>query len=246
MPSLIEENPSTVKEYYFMTSPAARRIFPSVLTYTRERLVAEISLCMKECRLSLRAFAMQCGVTYDNMKDFMWGRTQMFRGDKLQKVVAFLQQKVPASEMSAKVPIIGEVGAGGEVYPIDDLPLLPRAIDPAEQDYVNCEWVDAPPGLYWSGVVALRVTGDSMKPFMPPGTVVYYAERFNDGVPDHCLSSLCVVQLRDGRTLLKLVRKSHLHGKFDLQSYNMDTIADVELAWCAPVIFIKPFLRNGS
>jgi len=143
-----------------------------------------------------------------------------------------------------RVPIIGEVGAGGEVYPIDDLPLLPRNINPAEQDYVNCEWVDAPPGIYPTGIVAVRVKGNSMMPFMPPGTIVYYAERFDGGAPDHCLSTLCVVQLRDGKTLLKMVRKGQSHGKFDLQSYNMEMITDVELAWCAPVIFIKPFLRQ--
>jgi hypothetical protein len=61
-------------------------------------------------------------------------------------------------------------------------------------------------------------------PFMPPGTVVYYAERFDGGAPDHCLMSLCVVQLRDGKTLLKMVRKGQQHCRFDLQSYNMETI----------------------
>jgi hypothetical protein len=197
---------------------------------------------MKECGLSLRAFALQSGVTYDNMKDFMWGRTAMFRGDKLQNVVAFLQQKLGASDARPTVPIIGEVGAGGEIYPIDDLPLLPRAIDRADEEYVNCEWVDAPPGVFPGGIVALRVKGASMMPFMPPGTIVYYAERFDGGAPDHCLSSLCVVQMRDQRTLLKMVRKGQSHGKFDLVSYNMETITDVELAWCAPVVFIKPFL----
>jgi hypothetical protein len=50
--------------------------------------------------------------------------------------------------------------------------------------------------------------------------------------------------MRDGRTLLKMVRKGQSHAKFDLVSYNMETITDVELSWCAPVIFIKPFLRG--
>ena len=225
-----------------MTKGASRRIFPPMLTYTRERLLHDISRSMKECGLSLRAFAKQAGVTYDNMKDFMWGRTQMLRGDNLQKVIAVFETTLGKEIVIPKIPIVGEVGAGGEVYPIDHLPLLPSNIDPAEEDYVNCEWVDAPPGVYPDGVVAVRVTGDSMKPFMPPGTVVYYAERFEGGAPDHCISTLCVVQLRDGRTLLKMVRKAQSHGKFDLQSYNMDIITDVELAWCAPVIFIKPYL----
>ncbi len=142
-----------------------------------------------------------------------------------------------------RVPVLGEVGAGGVVYPMDDLPLIPRTMDAAERETINCDWVDAPPGVYSEAIVALRVSGTSMLPFMPAGTIVYYAERFDGGAPDHCLATLCVVQLRDERTLLKMVRKGHTHGKFDLQSYNMETITDVELAWCAPVIFIKPFLR---
>lgn len=138
------------------------------------------------------------------------------------------------------VPIVGYVGAGAQVYPYDDVPLLPSNVKADEQDYINCEWVDSPPGVFPNGIAALRVTGKSMLPFMPPGTIVFYAERFEGGAPDHCISTLCVVQMRDGRTLLKLVRKSQSHGRFDLQSYNMETISDVELAWCAPVIFIKP------
>jgi hypothetical protein len=44
----------------------------------------------------------------------------------------------------------------------------------------------------------------------------------------------------DGRGLLKVVRNSHMACRFDLISYNMETIAAVELAWCAPVVSIKP------
>jgi hypothetical protein len=68
-------------------------------------------------------------------------------------------------------------------------------------------------------------------PFMPEGTIVYYSQRLDGGAPNHYLSNLCVVQLCDGRTLLKMVRKGQEHGKFDLQSYNMETITDVDLAW---------------
>ena len=139
----------------------------------------------------------------------------------------------------ATVPLLGYVGGGEEVYPYNDLPLLPRMIKAADREELNCEWVPAPPGRYPNGVVALRVTGGSMKPFMPPGTIVYYANRF-ESVPDHCVASLCVVQLRDEKALLKLVRRGHTHGKFDLHSYSMPTMVDQELAWCAPVIFIKP------
>ena len=223
-----------------MTKDGIQRIFPPMLTYTRERLVNEITRCLRECDLSLRAFALKAGVTYDNMKDFMWGRTQMLKGENLQKVAAVLEKDATNVKTGLRVPIVGTVGAGSRVFPINDLPLLPRKTDPAEQDEINCDWVDAPPGVYPNGVVALRVTGPSMMPFMPPGTIVYYANRYEGGAPDDCIAKLCVVETRDGASLLKMVRKSHFHGKFDLVSYNHDTIADVELAWCAPVIFIKP------
>jgi hypothetical protein len=141
---------------------------------------------------------------------------------------------------NSTIPLLGYVGGGEAVYPYDDLPLLPRTITAADRDSINCEWVDAPPGRYPNGVVALRVTGPSMKPYMPAGTIVYYANRIEGGAPAHCVASLCVVQLADGKTLLKLVQKSQKHGKFDLHSYNNPPITDVDLAWCAPVIFIKP------
>ena len=139
-----------------------------------------------------------------------------------------------------RVPIVGEVGAGGHIFPINDLPLIPRNLPAAERDLLNCEFIDSPPGIFPDGIVALRVSGTSMLPFMPPGTVVYYAQRFAGAAPDHCLFKLCVVETGDGATMLKMVRKGQLHGKFDLVSYNMETVTDVDLAWCAPVIFIKP------
>ena len=202
-----------------------------------------IDILRKRAGLTVKDLAERSGISRDYLNKLKAGNKRL-NLDVITRLAKTLRVQPAELIATQRVPIIGVVGGGEEVFPIDDLPLIPRAVAPEDEDYVNCEWVEAPPGMCPVGVVALRVTGDSMKPFMPPGTVVYYAERFEGGAPDHCLSSLCVVQLRDGRTLVKLVRKSHLHGRFDLQSYNMDTITDVELAWCAPVVFIKPFFRH--
>jgi transcriptional regulator with XRE-family HTH domain len=140
----------------------------------------------------------------------------------------------------SRVPIIGEVGAGGLVFPIDDLPLIPRSVEEAERDYINCEFIDAPPGNHPDGLVALRVAHDSQKPYMPPGTIVYYSMRILGGAPEECIGKMCVVQTREGATMLKIVRRGMAHGHFDLHSYNLDIIENVELAWCARVEFIKP------
>lgn len=139
----------------------------------------------------------------------------------------------------ARVPIVGEVGAGGLVFPIDDLPLIPRTLEEAERDYINCEFTEAPPGNYPDGLVALRVMSNSQRPFMPPGTLVYYSLRTLGGAPEECLGKMCVVQTREGATMLKIVRRGLSHARFDLVSYNMETIEDTELAWCARVVFAK-------
>jgi hypothetical protein len=140
-----------------------------------------------------------------------------------------------------RVPVIGEVGAGGQVFPVDDMPLISRSVEDGERDFINCEFVDAPPGDYPDGLVALRVTGNSQMPYMAPGTIVYYSMRFLGGAPDQCIGKMCVVQTSKGATMLKIVRRGLSHARFDLVSYNMESIDDTELAWCAPVIFIKPF-----
>lgn len=175
--------------------------------------------------------------------------TNLFNGDRkldaqeARRIAAWLGVEMSAvmgthADLS-RVPLIGTVGAGGYVFPVDDLPLIPRSVEEAERDYINCEFVDAPPGNYPDGLVALRVSGDSQMPFMAPGTIVYYSLRFLGGAPDECLGKMCVVQTRDGATMLKIVRRGLTHGRFDLMSYNLGCIEDVELAWCAQVVFIK-------
>src|ERR1039458_150096 len=199
----------------------------------------------KKAKLSLAELATITGTSAQQLNRLEQGKRRL-NTDNIMAIARALN--VSSTDLlqgqKVRIPVIGKVGAGAEVYPFDDLPLLPRVVSEDEQEYINCSWIEAPPGVFPGGVVALRVEGDSMMPFMPEGTIVYYAERFDDGAPEHCIASLCVVQLRDGKTLLKMVRKGHSHGRFDLQSYNMNTITDIELAWCAPVIFIKPFLAS--
>src|SRR5580704_5622667 len=86
--------------------------------------------------------------------------TNMFNGErqlKLAEVVRVARwlevsiDEVVGMPRQLAIPVIGEVGAGGEVYPIDDLPLIPRIVRKEEQDYINCDWVEAPPGIYPAG-----------------------------------------------------------------------------------------------
>ena len=141
-----------------------------------------------------------------------------------------------------KIPIIGDVGAGGSVCPIDDLPLMPTGtVRESEREFINCDFIDAPPNVSVHDTVALRVRHTSMMPFMAPGTIVFYKRRIENGADDSCIGKLCVVMTRQGDALLKIVKRSALRqGAYDLISYNMDTIEGVELLWCAKVISITP------
>jgi phage repressor protein C with HTH and peptisase S24 domain len=210
------------------------------MIHTRETLLSCLIRCMDTKGLSLREMARQMGVTYDSLKDFKWGRTQMLRGDNLQKVVMFLGESY-----QPMIPIVGYVGAGGEVRPIDDYAIGG-----------GLEEVECPPGVDPSSVVALRIRGDSMHPVFQSGWVVYYSERMEiAGPPSNAVQSFaasvaadplerfygkpCVIKTDDDRVMLKTLKKGHSAGRFTLTSYNATDIEGVSIQWAARIIFVK-------
>lgn len=55
------------------------------------------------------------------------------------------------------------------------------------------------------------------------------------------IDELCVVMLRDGRCLVRVVKASHQPGHFDLLSVTGPDILDAELVWAEPVTLIIPY-----
>lgn len=147
---------------------------------------------------------------------------------RLAKALHCEPADIMLSSLPRMVQLVGYVGAGAQVFAYDD-----------HAKGAGLDEVDCPPGCDPSTTVALRVVGDSMQPFMPEGTIVYYSNRHDGGCSDY-INSLCVVQVRDGATLLKILKKGYTVGKYSLMSYNADLIEDVVLDWCAKIIFIKP------
>lgn len=141
-------------------------------------------------------------------------------------------------EEAPRVPILGSIGAGEEVIPIDDLPLA-RMLGDVDYDQINCEYIEAPPGGIHRNMVALRVKGDSMEPYLSEGDVVYYNQIIRGGFNDY-LGKRVIAALKDGRLFMKTLERSHNYGKFNLRSYNAKLIESIELDWCARVAFIKP------
>lgn len=113
-----------------------------------------------------------------------------------------------------EIDVIGYVGAGAEVYPIDDG-------DPLHRVEID---VKLPPGT-----VGAIVRGDSMYPIFEDGDLIAYG---GDPLPpEKAVGSTCIVQLADGRMLIKKVRNGTQRGLYTLTSSNAPDIEDVPLEW---------------
>lgn len=127
-----------------------------------------------------------------------------------------------------KVPVVGYVGAGAKIYPIDD-----NAIGN------GLEMVDSPTGIANPDICALYVRGESQEPQLEDGWILFYHKR-SDGVPGDCIGRLCIVALPNGELMVKKIRQGSKPGIYHLISKNADPILDTELLWASRVIDIRP------
>lgn len=140
--------------------------------------------------------------------------------------VNFLDPSIPSSANGVTlVPVVGYIGAGAEIFTIDD-----------HSKGAGLEEVEAPPGANSATVVALRVRGTSMAPVYKDGDLVFYDQK-EDGGFDHLIGKDCVIRMNDGRTFLKELRRSN--GSFWLYSHNADPILNPEITWVARVRWVE-------
>ncbi|MTJ81757.1 MAG: helix-turn-helix domain-containing protein [Telmatospirillum sp.] len=191
-----------------------------------EKCRAAMQQARKEYDLSVNAWAKKAGVSESGVRGFLNGDTDnisLVYLDKLARVVGrkasdFLQQLVP---------VVARVGAGHEVYPVDDSPLG-----------MGLELVDAPMGIDGNHIVAVEVRGTSMHPIQE-GWLLFYRREII-GVPEDCINKLCVCQIENGPTYVKEVRRGASSGHFTLTSWNAPPMEDVGLVWAAKVLDIRP------
>ena len=134
------------------------------------------------------------------------------------------------------VPIVGYVGAGAEVLPIDD-----HAPGQGLDD------VPCPRGIDAHSAVALIVRGDSMEPFIQEGWLLFYS-RPKELMPSEVIGKLCVVKLADdGPTMVKRLQRGYSEGLFNLISTNAAPREDIALEWAAPVrAYLSPDMAYGG
>lgn len=123
------------------------------------------------------------------------------------------------------IPIVGYIGAGATVFPIDD-----------HEKGDGFDTIPTPPGVL-SGV-ALIVRGDSMWPKYEDGEIIV-CEKSQIGL-ESLIGRTCYVQLSDGRALLKIITRGSAPGYWTLNSHNAPPIEDVVIERAYPIAWTKP------
>lgn len=176
-------------------------------------------------RLNYTEMARQVGIAHTTL-------TRLFAKDAKNALSSTTLNKIsrhygvePFKFGSGKVPLVGHVGAGGEVILYSESQIK--------------EMVEAPTEAAEEGAVALDVHGDSMWPAYKNGDRIFYVK-----ICDFDTSYVgkdCVIELQDGRVLLKILRRGAMEGLFNLDSYNQPPMENIKIKWACPVKWQKRF-----
>ena len=178
---------------------------------------------MKEKGFSRRSLSSTAGLSQTAVRDLL-DRTDNPGIGTLHRIAEALHIPVENITGSARVPLLGEIGAGGLIAYFKD-------------DHED-ELVPRPP-LAPGPLMALMVKGDSMLPKYDPGDVIY-VRRDHDGVLPAYLGKYCAIHLTDGGTYLKQLTVGTIQDRFTLRSLNAADMENVEVVWASPVIFVMP------
>lgn len=166
------------------------------------------------------------GVDQSRIAEIKAGKRKV-KAAEVPKIARFTGVAPPADlgiSATPMVPLVGYVGAGAEMhfYAVADNP---------------DEFVPMPPGGN-KDTVAVEVRGSSLGSFFEHWLVYYDQIRHPPG-PD-LLRQLCVVELEDGRVLVKRLRKGSAPGLWNLESQTEGLIEDVPIVWAAKVKHMTP------
>lgn len=148
--------------------------------------------------------------------------------DKICKTIGTTLKHVLVGDNDGKVWVVGYVGAGAEVFYVDDY---------AMGDGMRL--VDAPPNTS-KDTVAIEVRGDSMAGRAEDGWLLYYDDRQEEPT-ENMIGKLCIVWLEDGRILAKKLYKGSGTGLWSLLSTTTNELeSDIPVKHAALVKWIKP------
>lgn len=166
--------------------------------------------------------SLQVGTNRTLVKDLL-EKTKDINISTISKLAGALDVSVSELLQAPRVPIVGYIGAGGEVI---------------FEEFDTDEAVIRPPGI--SGTLeALVVRGSSMLPKYRDGDIIYIKRDHIGILPDY-LGEDCAVRLVSGETYVKQIVHGSEPQTFTLISLNAEPIENVEIEWATPVLFIMP------
>ena len=150
----------------------------------------------------------------------------------LRRVAEALEMPVDQLTGAAlMVPVLGNIGAGGQVLYL---------ADPDQELHNPADYEEVPrPPMVTGRLMALRVVGASMLPKYEDGDTIY-VRRDHEGVLPAYLNRYCAVRTGDGGTFLKILSPGSASGRYTLRSLNAPDMENVEVIWAAPVLFVMP------
>lgn len=168
------------------------------------------------------------GVSYDNVTKYLAGLVHQPRGDTLHRLAnalgkdpLWLEKGLDLGAPTREVRLMGYIGAGQTVES-----------EPFDQD----ETVEAPADAH-PNTVAAKVRGDSMLPVFRENWIIYWSRHLP---PSEMVNQLAVVQLADGRIMVKTLRHGTQPGYWTLSSANARDLVDEIVDWAAPIDWIRP------
>lgn len=178
---------------------------------------------MKARDIKRKPLAKKAGLGETAIRDIFDEKRNDVRGSTLVKLAEFFEVSVDELIGHGPVPLLGRIGAGGEILfaENDDAVTVPR------------------PPLGAGRLMALEVVGSSMLPKYESGDVVY-VRRDHEGVLPEYLNEYCAVRTADGGTFLKILAPGTEAGRFTLRSLNAEDMANVEVVWASPVLWVMP------
>jgi len=197
-------------------------------TMTPNQMANWLKRAIDETDVTQTELARRTGLTPGKVSLIISGKRQLKDGEAF-KVSEALNYPLPNENRI--IPVMGYVGAGAEVIPVSGN----DALHEVDMGY------PIPPGL-----IGVIVRGDSMFPIFEDGDLVAY--RGEELTPEQAIGQeACVVQLADGRILIKKVRMGSQPGLFTLSSSNAPDIEDVPLEWAREFVlrFSRNFWRKG-
>lgn len=182
--------------------------------------------------MSVAEFSRHTGIPTDNLHKYLDGKVEKPRGEAQTKLatalgVSPMWLKEGMGPEFTRLPIVGYVGAGEAFIPIDDS--LPGA-GIGEIEF-NLNEIDP---------IAIEVRGESMVPAYRNGDKLVCSRKRGINIAE-CIGVDCAVMLSNGVGYLKVLRPGTKPGRFNLVSYNgvFPPIENAELAWVAPVVWVK-------